>query len=303
MTLASGLRSFPVAQFFSLVRPFNLAIAGLAILLGARFAGAPAGAWRAHAGVVVAALLLLAAGYAWNDAADAARDRVAHPHRPVPSGRVSARAARAAALVLLALGLALALGPALALAPRALLVAWAALLFAYRVIADRLPVAKNLLASGLAASAILLGASLGPAPHRALFPALFAFLLSWIRETVKDLADRDGDRAVGRRTWIDSLPERRARRAVRAAIGVLLALIPVPPLVLGYGLGYLAVAAGGVGTLVVLADRDLARLARPASPAHAASSVRPPADFRRAALLLKGGMAAGLVALYASGIG
>ncbi len=288
----------PFSSLVVLARPVNLALAGLAILLGARFAGAPAGAWRAHLVVIVAALLLLAAGYAWNDAADAARDRVAHPRRPIPSGRLSARAAGAAALVLLALGLAAvaalwspACAAAVHLAPRALLLAWAALLFAYRSVADRLPVAKNLLASGLAASAILLGASLGPAPHRALFPALFAFLLSWIRETVKDLADRDGDRAVGRPTWIDSLPAPRARRAVRAAIGVLLALIPLPPLVLDYGLGYLAIAAGGVGTLLMLAYRDLERLAHP------------PADLRRAALLLKGGMAAGLVALYASGIG
>jgi geranylgeranylglycerol-phosphate geranylgeranyltransferase len=287
-----------VEALAALVRPANLAIAGCAILLGARFGGAPVDAWRAHAAVVAAALLLLAGGYAWNDAADIARDRLAHPRRPLPSGRLSARAARAAALALFALGLAVvaALGagpPAVPLAARALLVAWAPLLLAYRAIADRCPVAKNLLASGLTASAILLGGLLGPAPHRALFPALLACLLSWVRETVKDLGDREGDRAVGHPTWIDSLPAPRARFAVRAAIGILLALIPLPSLLLGYGPGYLALAAGGVGALLVLAYRDLERIDR---------LERPAPDFRRTALLLKGGMAAGLVALYASGV-
>lgn len=283
-----------------LTRPLNLAIAGSAILLGARFSfgGGEGGAGVAAASGAAAALLpaalaLLAAGYAWNDVEDAARDASSHPGRPIPSGRVSPRAGRRFAFALFACGVALSLGAAPA--ARALLLAWAILLLAYRRIANRAPALKGIVAAALTASALAVGASVGPQPRAALFPALFAFVLTWLREIVKDLADREGDRAVGRPTWADGLAPSRARALLRAGAIALVALIPVPAIFFGYGSFYLAVAAAGVGGALVALCVGAARLV----PDRGAAD---PAALARASRLLKASMVAGLVALYLGGI-
>ncbi|MFN0152483.1 MAG: UbiA family prenyltransferase [bacterium] len=285
------------AALVELARPLNVAIAASAILLGARFAfgrADGAAAFDASLALLPAALSLLAAGYAWNDVEDAARDATSHARRPIPSGRVSPRAARFFAILLFACGIALVFAPRVGPAARALLFAWAVLLLTYRRIADRAPALKGVVASALTASALLLGASTGPSPRAALFPALFAFLLTWLRELVKDLADRDGDRAVGRPTWADALVPARTRAILRAAAGALLVLIPLPAVFLGYGSLYLAMAAAGVGVTLLLLCIGAPRLVPDRGDAD-------PATLARASRLLKVSMVAGLFALYLGG--
>jgi 4-hydroxybenzoate polyprenyltransferase len=278
-----------LAAFVELCRPVNVAIAACAILLGAQFSHAPLAGALVLTDVLEllpAACLLLAAGYAWNDVQDVARDRVSHPRRPLAAGRVPMRAARAFAFALFAAGVLLALR-----APdreaRALLLAWAALLLAYRAIADRAPALKAVVASALTASAVLLGALPGPRPAAAIPAALLALLLTWLREMVKDLADRAGDRAAGSPSWIDSLPPARARGALVGAAGLLLALTPLPAIFLGYGLPYLAVALAAVAATVL----PLVAAGEPADPGD-------PGRWRALSVRLKASMAGGLVALF-----
>ncbi len=293
---AGGVLRTAVA-LVELARPLNVAIAAAAILLGARFAFGRADAavaFDAALALLPAALCLLAAGYAWNDVEDATRDATSHRRRPIPSGHVSPRAARTFAILLFACGLVFVLTPRIAPAARALLLAWALLLFAYRRIADRAPALKGVVASALTASALLLGATTGPSPRAALFPALFAFLLTWLREMVKDFADREGDRAVGRPTWVDALVPARARAILRIGAGALLVLIPAPAIFLGYGSLYLAAAAAGVGVTLLVLCVAAPRLV----PDRGAAD---PAMLARASPLLKASMVAGLFALYLGG--
>ncbi len=60
-----------------------------------RGASAPSGLdeWLALGGIIIAMLLLYAGGMAMNDVVDAEIDRRERPNRPIPSGRVSRRAA------------------------------------------------------------------------------------------------------------------------------------------------------------------------------------------------------------------
>lgn len=275
-----------------LCRPVNVALAAFAIWLGARFAGGAAPAELIHA--LGSALLLLGGGYAWNDVEDERRDRVVHPSRPIPSGRVSPAAARG-----LVVGLFVAASlSTIGLPPgaRGLLLGWAVLLLAYRRLANRVPLTKNVVASLLTASALWLGALLGPHAAAALFPALFAFLLSWVRETVKDLADREGDRAVGRPSWIDSIPRPSARAAMRAAVLLLLSLIPVPVIFLDYGLPFLVAALIGVGGILLGAYTRLGALLA-AEEAGGVGGGSGRAELVALSRRLKIGMAAGLAAL------
>lgn len=301
---ASAERPALVTAFVAsieLCRPLNVAIAAAAILIGGRFAGA---AMPALAALLPPAILLLAAGYALNDVEDADRDRVSHARRPIPAGRLSARAAILVAAALFAGGIALALALPVSPFARTMLLVWALLLLSYRRIASRAPALKGIVASGLTASALLLGASAGRAPEAALFPAAFAFLLTWVREMVKDLGDRAGDRAVGRPSWIDSLGPARARAVIATAAASILVLIPMPAIFMGYGALYLAVAALGVGVALVALCRDLSRLV----PDEAVASLAPlaldatgvlpaAAPFVRASRLLKASMIVGLFAL------
>ncbi|GAA1511131.1 hypothetical protein GCM10009730_14540 [Streptomyces albidochromogenes] len=83
---------------------------------------------RGTALAVGASLCLYEAGMALNDWADRAEDAVDRPHRPIPSGRVTPRAALAASGALTAAGLALAAAagrPALAVASGLAATVWA----------------------------------------------------------------------------------------------------------------------------------------------------------------------------------
>jgi 4-hydroxybenzoate polyprenyltransferase len=62
------------------------------------------GELRAVAGAAVGGALVYTGGVALNDAEDAERDATLHPTRPVPSGEVSASAARTLGLVLFVIG-------------------------------------------------------------------------------------------------------------------------------------------------------------------------------------------------------
>lgn len=257
-------------------RPLNAGMAASAVAVGALLAEPGAlvlpGVWLA----VLATTCSLAAGNLWNDAADAAEDALNRPERPLPSGRLTARAARqgAAGLSLVALAAALAAGASSFLLVAGCLggLAW------YAARGKQAGLAGNLLVALLAALAVGYGAlsaawaDAAARPERALAPAALAGLLHLLRELVKDAQDREGDLAAGRRTWVIKVGDSALRRLL-AQLAVLLLLPPLLSLLLTTGspalrLAHLATLALPPYLLhLVLAARleesgDLARLSR-----------------------------------------
>ncbi|MFJ8076805.1 SCO3242 family prenyltransferase [Streptomyces sp. NPDC096176] len=108
-----------------------LRVSALFTVPGDALAGAAAVGLRPNRGTALAmgaSLCLYEAGMALNDWADTAEDAVDRPHRPIPSGRISPRAALGAAGVLTAAGLTLAARagrPALAVATALSATVWA----------------------------------------------------------------------------------------------------------------------------------------------------------------------------------
>ncbi|MFF9012642.1 SCO3242 family prenyltransferase [Streptomyces sp. NPDC014870] len=108
-----------------------LRVSALATVPGDALAGAAAAGLRPNRSTLLAiasSLCLYEAGMALNDWADRAEDAVDRPHRPLPSGRVTPRAALAASAALTAAGLALAARagrPALATATALTATVWA----------------------------------------------------------------------------------------------------------------------------------------------------------------------------------
>lgn len=125
----------------------GFALASLALGLAPRPAAAAAAA--------LSSALLYAAGAAANDFFDVAKDRVSAPGRPLPSGRISPRAAAIAAGALAASGAAIAW--ALGAAGQAGAIIAAALL--YDAGGKRVPVAGSLLLGACRAANLLLGAA------------------------------------------------------------------------------------------------------------------------------------------------
>lgn len=246
-----------------LVRLPNALVAGLGTWLGHACLPGPvdwAAAWAGSAAMA----LLAAAGNAHNDLLDLAADRINRPDRPLPSGRISTRAAARAAggLYAAAFAAALALGPA----PGSLVAGMGVLLALYNLKLKALPLVGNLAVSLLCALAVYLPELPGPPVHTGL-PALFAFLATLAREISKDAEDMPGDRAAGWRTF----PIRFGLPATRAAAGLAIAatllLLPFPAAkgrfhlaaVLDYHAAYGVLAALGAGPLLAWSLGDAFR--------------------------------------------
>ncbi|HEX2065185.1 MAG TPA: UbiA family prenyltransferase [Candidatus Thermoplasmatota archaeon] len=179
-----------------LLRPANALMAAVGTLAGmvlAPPAEVPLQAWLA---APAAAFLLAAWGNVRNDLADVEVDRVAHPQRPLPAGRVEPRHVRILAAALLAAALACAHAaagwPTLAMASANALFLAA---YEWRLKATGLP--GNLVVALLVASTFLFGAvttrtdPLGWGSVTLL--AAMALMSNLAREVLKDTEDMAGD--------------------------------------------------------------------------------------------------------------
>ncbi|MEU9996956.1 SCO3242 family prenyltransferase [Streptomyces sp. NPDC050848] len=143
-----------------------LRVSALATVPGDALAGAAAAGLRPNRSTLLAigsSLCLYEAGMALNDWADRAEDAVDRPHRPIPSGRVTPRAALVASAALTAAGLALAARagrPALATAT-----ALAATVWSYDLHLKHTPAAPATMATARALDLLLgtVATSSGPA--------------------------------------------------------------------------------------------------------------------------------------------
>lgn len=236
-----------VRHWSKLVRLPNALVAGLGTWLGHACLPGPVD-WTAAAIGSAAMALLAAGGNAHNDLLDLAADRVNRPDRPLPSGRISLRAAAwtAGILYAAAFAAAFALGPA----HGNLAVGMGLLLVLYNLRLKALPLAGNLAVSLLCGLAIYFPEFPGAPVHTGL-PALFAFLATLAREICKDAEDMPGDRAVGWTTFPIRFGQGATRAVVAAAAALTLLLLPAPALVSGYHPAFGVMAALGPTPLLV----------------------------------------------------
>ncbi len=245
-----------------LIRPHNVAASCLAALAGAAVASGSLGALIApgYAAKVALAVLVVAlvsaAGYVINDYFDVDIDSINKPWRPIPSGRVPAKAAYALALTLFTIGTALSalIGPlcfTLALLN-------SILLYAYSAKVKRTGLPGNMLVAFSSFCSILYGglacaeAAGNPviaAPS--LIPAAYAFLLILGREIVKTVEDVKGDAACGARTLPVIMGVRGAVIVADALLAIVVAISVLPLVFLGYGLAYAVLALLGVDAIAV----------------------------------------------------
>ena len=171
---------------------------------------------------ICSAIALTVTANATNDVADADLDRVAHPARPIPSGRISKDAARRTALLAAALGIAFSTVAAPALGAISLGVV--AIMFLYSPWLKRNGLVGNAIVAVLASLPFLYGAWIIGEPRFGLLLVVLAVPLHFARELAKDIDDATAD-AGARRTLPIVLGVPATRRAVAGLIGIY-AIVP-----------------------------------------------------------------------------
>lgn len=185
--------------YLEIIRPFNCAMAGFAVLIGAMMGGVES---VPIIFALLATFLICGAGNAMNDYFDFEIDNVNNPTRPLPSGMLTRKSARIYSFILFIIGVILAIFitlPALLLA-----IFNATLLYLYAARIKRGGgLSKNLTVSYLVASPFLFGGLAVGNPSATLFLVFVALFVNTAREIVKDIEDIEGD--IGH---LESLPVR-----------------------------------------------------------------------------------------------
>ena len=222
-----GMRS--ARGLVRLTRPGNVLLALVTLIVGYREAGGLRGpldapgevlacVWSSFTWHALAALTIFAAGNVINDVCDIAVDRINAPMRPLPSGEVSPRVA------LLWTGLLFGVGAGASVIAGSIAGWWAtgvalwaiAWLMVYSFALKGRPLVGNATIAMLAGLLVLYGAhAKGGNWSAGWLGAVFAGGTTLARELVKDLADVEGDGALGLRTLAIVRP-----RVTRALIGL-----------------------------------------------------------------------------------
>ena len=274
----------PIRAAWRLLRPVNGGITFAAVLSMAYIAEAPASRLPDVLFAAAAAFFAASFGNALNDLLDLPIDRVNRPDRPLPSGELRPFAASVVAWCCAAAALVcghVAGGHALPFVTAAVV-----LIALYDLWLKRIPGAGNAAVALLTSAAFLLGGIAAGNAGAALFPALFAFLINFARETAKDALDIPGDSAAGIRTLPSILGTKGTRLLLTITAGILIFSSYIPYLLGTYSSVYFIAVSAGVNIPLAYAVWYLYRTSGDAA-------------FARASAICKYAMIAGLAAIIA----
>ncbi len=267
---------------FRLVRPLNLLIAFLSIIAAAALAEASWEQWRTVLLAALTGVFVAAGANAINDYFDVATDSINRPERPIPRGDLTTKQAWVVWAITSAAGLVCSwlTGPY----PFGIALVAVALLYLYSHSLKAKPLAGNLLVAFMTGLAFIFGAVAVGLPEAGVMPFVFAFLSNLAREVVKDIEDREGDRASGAATFPIRYGVGKSRLVISIALILLIASTFYAYAEEMYGEAYL--------WLVIAADVCLAFVAiyvwRSEEPRH----------MRKMSTMLKVAMVFGLAALW-----
>lgn len=184
-----------VRSYLELIRIHNCLLAAASVWVGSYLTSIPA-SFISLLPAMLLVFLICGFGNVLNDLCDIASDRINHPQRPLPSGRLTI-AQGWTALALLIIGsmipyLFVQLITGVIVVISVLLLVW------YNLQLKHLPVVGNIIVSILAALTFLVGGveagleNLWQVPGP-IIPAIFALLMHSGRELIKDIQDKGGD--------------------------------------------------------------------------------------------------------------
>ncbi|CUT07141.1 geranylgeranylglycerol-phosphate geranylgeranyltransferase [Candidatus Kryptonium thompsonii] len=189
-----------IVGIIKIIRPSNVLISGLTISVAVLiFGGEGFDISRLALVAGIVGILIDAGANVINDFFDVEIDRINKPHRPIPSGLVSKRFALFIYFVCTILGLLV----ASFLNKMAFMIVFfssvAIFLYSYRL--KRIPLVGNFTVAFITGLAFIFAGSIVGNFKDALFPFLFAFMINFGREIIKDIEDIEGDLKSGVRTF------------------------------------------------------------------------------------------------------
>ena len=184
---------------FKIIRPINAIIAFVSVIVAAFICSPEEIAWFSVLLASFAAAFTLSAGNIINDIYDLGIDKVNRPERPLPSGKISKNSALILYFLLIAASLILSWF--INLYAFIIVIIATILLVLYSKFLKRVLFIGNILVALLTGLVFIFGGVVVRNPSAAIIPALFAFLINFIREVVKDMQDVDGDKNAGVNTF------------------------------------------------------------------------------------------------------
>ncbi|MEN3038249.1 MAG: geranylgeranylglycerol-phosphate geranylgeranyltransferase [Candidatus Kryptonium sp.] len=189
-----------VIGIVKIIRPSNVLIAGLTIFFGVLIFGkGNSDLFKLALFAGIAGALIDAGGNVINDYFDVEIDKVNKPSRPIPSGLISKRFALLLYFVLTISGLFF----ASFLNEVAFLIAFFSVfvIFLYSYKLKGVPLVGNFTVAFMTGLAFVFAGSVVGNFKDSVFPFVFAFLINFGREIVKDIEDMEGDRKAGIKTF------------------------------------------------------------------------------------------------------
>ncbi|UCE36842.1 MAG: UbiA family prenyltransferase [Thermoplasmata archaeon] len=180
---------------FQLLRPLNCVMVAAAVAIGALVASGLEGVddnYRAVGLACIVAFLFTGAGNSLNDYYDRETDRINHPKRPIPSGKIKSNSALFLAIILFIVSLFMALF--INIIAFIIVIANLAVMLSYEIFSKAKGAQGNITISWLTATTFLFGGAAVWAVERTFILAVLAFLATLGREIAKDIEDIKGDK-------------------------------------------------------------------------------------------------------------
>ncbi len=214
-----------IKSLLQLTRPLNVVITFFVVIVGAVISVEQDYSSLKIILAGISAGLTAAAGNVINDVIDINADKINHPERPLPSGKLKS----SEAIVEYALLIASALFISAYVNSEALIIVivTSVLLFLYSYRLKRIPFIGNLTVAFLTGLAFIYGGIAVNNFTNAIIPALFAFMINLIREIIKDMQDVEGDAKAG----IVTLPQKTGFDKVKTIVMLLSILLIVSTLI------------------------------------------------------------------------
>ncbi|HZD11461.1 MAG TPA: geranylgeranylglycerol-phosphate geranylgeranyltransferase [Candidatus Binatia bacterium] len=216
-----------IKGLYKLARPFNAFSGALAVFLGGYVAGT--GEWLKVALAAVVAFLVTGAGNSWNDFLDIEIDKINQPHRALPAGFVSPRAAVILSLVLT--GAALAIAAFINLWSFLIVLSFSIILYVYSWKLKSTVLMGNLTVAVTSAMTVIFGGTAAGNVRPTLWLAVIITTAILGREVLKTIADYEGDLRQQVNTIATVWGKRTARIFFYVTTGITVWVMLVPYLI------------------------------------------------------------------------
>lgn len=223
-------------NFFKLIRPLNGIIGGISVFVGGLLTYENIRNLNLLLACVVC-FLIISAGNAMNDFVDVDIDKINKPERVIPSGIYTKKSVFIISIILFVVGLVISTMLGLQMFIIALLASLLILLYNLKL--KNKGISGNLLVAYLGGLPFVYGGISIGSYSPALIPFIFAFLLHFAREILKDVEDVPGDRTINSISFPIKYGNRRAILFSCVLLIVLIGVSVLPFLFHLYGIFYL----------------------------------------------------------------